>query len=124
MKVPVIFELFACEHSSIKFKSTNVFKSYVINDYEFSIGLPDLESKPDCGRTPLLEEVIFEVVTIPRGIDSEELVEFNLNTNRVTVKHCINLKMVDQRLSVSVKAVSEGYPLRVDYIFSYLSGGP
>ena len=78
LKVPVTFDVLPCEHSLVEFKLTKLFRTYIINDDEFSQGLPDLKTTPDCGRVPLLEDIIFEVVSVPEGIDPEELVKFNL----------------------------------------------
>ena len=47
--VQLSITLLPCELTSVKFRDSKIFETYIFNDEEFSLPLPDLVTEPNCG---------------------------------------------------------------------------
>ena len=122
--VPISITLSPCELTSVKFKDSKIFETYVFNDDEFSLSLPDLVTEPNCGGVYELEEVQFQVTDVPNEVDPLELVLFDYELQKVTWLKIVNLKIYSQILAVKVNAKVEDFDLEVTYEVNYDSDGP
>ena len=124
MKVKLIIEIYKCEFNTVKFKENRMFRTYILNEDDFSYSVPDIVTEPDCSRQPLIESLEFVIVQVPEGVDADELVEYDDRLNRVKWHKTVNLKMIDQKLVVAIQAIVEGYDLQMEYTITYVTEGP
>ena len=91
MKVKLIIEIYKCEFNTVKFKENRMFRTYILNEDDFSYSVPNIVTEPDCSRQPLIESLEFVIVQVPEGVDAVELVEYDDKLNRVKWHKTVNL---------------------------------